>query len=148
MGEQPKAVIFRMMARRLVKNQKIKRIKKVKIETGQDQWNPYLLLQQKSERVIKPKKHLQGPYLQLVKKRIIMRINQKLKSRKRETKNRSHIKKKTLHLKILTAYHHHLLLHLIRRLEDKVKNRPPGEPLQQRKANFQRMNWNRNEFDC
>ena len=69
-------------------------------------------------------------------------------SRKRETKNKSHIKKKTLHLKILTVYHHHLLLHLIRRLEDKVKSRPPEEPLQQRKANFQRMNWNRNGFDC
>merc|ERR1712126_353403 len=127
---------------------RIKRIKKVKIETGQDLWNPFLLLQQKSERVIKPKKHLRDPCLQLVKKRTIMRLSQKLKSRKRETKNKSHIKMKTLHLKILTAYHHRLLLHLIRRLEDKVKNRPPEEPLQQRKANFRRMNWNRNGFDC
>merc|ERR1712126_692735 len=72
---------------------RIKRIKKVKIETGQDQWNPFLLLQQKSERVIKPKKHLQDPCLQLVKKRTIMRLSQK--SKKGNKKQKSHKEENT-----------------------------------------------------
>ena len=68
-------------------------------------------------------------------------------SQKKETKNKEHLKMKVPLLKILIVYRHHRLLHQIHRLDGKVKNRLQEEPLQPRKANFQKTNWNRNEFD-